>query len=67
MKGKAEEVRFADDMVFVFQSNMDAERFYKVLPKRLRKFGLEMHESKSSIIPSGGEAAEEANKRGERL
>jgi len=67
IKGKAEEVRFADDMVFVFQNKMDAERFYKVLPKRLEKFGLEMHEGKSSIIPSGRTAAVEAHESGKRL
>lgn len=67
IKGTADEVRFADDMVFVFQNKMDAERFYRVLPKRLEKFGLEMHESKSSIIPSGQVAAEVAHKSGERL
>jgi hypothetical protein len=67
MSGRAEEVRFCDDMVFVFQNKMDAERFYKALPKRLEKFGLEMHDGKSSLIPTGGKAAEEANKKGERL
>lgn len=67
MQGRSEMVRFADDMVFVFQHKLDAERFYKVLPKRLDKFGLEIHMDKSSIIPSGLKAAEEANKRGDRL
>jgi RNA-directed DNA polymerase len=67
MSGRAEEVRFCDDMVFVFQNKMDAERFYKALPKRLEKFGLEMHEGKSSIIPSGRIAAEETHESGKRL
>jgi group II intron reverse transcriptase/maturase len=67
IQGRATLVRFADDMVFVFQNKMDAERFYKVLPKRLEKFGLEMHEGKSSLILSGEKAAEEAHKRGEHL
>ena len=35
LRGKANMVRFADDMVFVFQHIDDAERFYNVLPKRL--------------------------------
>ena len=67
IKGRAELVRFADDMVFVFQHKEEAERFYKVLPKRLEKFGLKLNEEKSSQIPSGGKAAEEAHERGERL
>ena len=67
LKGRAEMVRFADDMVFVFQFKEDAERFYKVLPKRLEKYGLKLHEDKSSMIQSGSKVAEEADKRGERL
>ncbi len=67
IKGRAELVRFADDMVFVFQHKEEAERFYKVLSKRLEKFGLKLHEEKSSIIQAGSKSAEEANKNGERL
>ena len=67
LKGRAEMVRFADDMVFVFQFKEDAERFYRILPKRLEKYGLTLHEDKSSIIRSGSRAAEEADKREERL
>lgn len=67
MQGGSELVRFVDDMVFVFSNQKDAERFYQVLPKRLGKFGLELHESKSSIIPSGSKAAAEAKKQGARL
>jgi group II intron reverse transcriptase/maturase len=67
LKGRAEEVRFADDMVFVFQYREDAERFYRVLPKRLQKFALTLHMEKSSIIRAGRKAAEEAAKKNERL
>lgn len=67
LRDKAELVRFADDMVFVFQSQEDAKRFYEVLPKRLEKYGLDLHESKSSLIPTGREAAAAAGRRGERL
>lgn len=67
MAGRAEEVRFADDMVFVFQFKEDAEKFYAVLPKRLEKYGLTLHEEKSSIIPSGSKAAKAADLRQERL
>jgi group II intron reverse transcriptase/maturase len=67
LKGRANMVRFADDMVFIFQCKEEAEKFYKVLPKRLEKYGLKLHEDKSSIIRSGSKAAKEADKRGERL
>jgi len=67
LKGRADMVRFADDMVFVFQIKEDADRFYRVLPKRLEKFGLKLHEDKSSMLRSGSKAAAEADKRGERI
>ena len=67
LKGKADMVRFADDMVFVFQRSEDAEKFYKVLPKRLEKYGLKLHEDKSSLLKSGKQEAKEAEKRGERI
>ena len=67
LHGKADMIRFADDMVFVFQNPEDAERFYKVLPKRLEKFGLKLHAEKSSIIKSGSIHAKEAERNGKRL
>lgn len=67
MKGRTAEVRYADDMVFIFQRKEDAERFYKVLPKRLSKFGLELHLDKSQVIESGRKAASRANDKGTQL
>lgn len=67
LMGKAEMVRYCDDMVFLFQKPMDAERFYRALPKRLDKYGLKLHEEKSKIIRSGRMAAKRANEKGERL
>ena len=66
-RGAAEMVRYCDDMVFIFQKPEDAERFYKVLPKRLEKYGLSLHAEKSQLIRSGLKAAEEAEKQGKRL
>ena len=53
LKGKTELIRYADDMVFIFDSKVDAERVFRVLNKRLNKFGLEMHEAKSALLPFG--------------
>jgi RNA-directed DNA polymerase len=53
--------------VFLFQRSEEAERFYKVLPKRLEKYGLQLHTDKSSLIKSGRMEAKEAEERGERL
>ncbi|HLB43008.1 MAG TPA: reverse transcriptase domain-containing protein [Gammaproteobacteria bacterium] len=65
--GKADAVRFADDMVFIFQYANDAKRFYKVLSKRLEKFGLKLHDSKSSVIKSGSIHTKDAEQNGARL
>lgn len=50
MRGRAMMVRYADDFVCAFQYAEDAERFYKVLPKRLRKFNLDVAAEKTSLI-----------------
>jgi RNA-directed DNA polymerase len=65
--GEAEMCRFMDDMVFVFKGPKDAEAFYSVLPKRLAKYGLLLHEEKSQILPSGKIAAERANNQGKKI
>ena len=49
-KAKAYLCRFADDFVCAFETKEDAERFYKVLGKRLNKYGLELAEEKTKII-----------------
>lgn len=42
--------RFADDVVFAFQWQEEAERFFRVLPKRLAKYGLELSAEKSRLV-----------------
>lgn len=66
-KGRANEVRYADDMVFIFQSPQEAQRFMDVLPKRLSKYGLEMNQNKSRLIRSGQNVAEREHKARRRL
>jgi group II intron reverse transcriptase/maturase len=61
------EIRYADDMAFVFKSMTDAERFYRVLDKRLNKFGIELHKEKSQLLPAGTIAASRANAEGKRI
>jgi len=43
--------RYADDFVCAFAFRADAERFYKALPKRLEKFGLEAAPEKTQVVP----------------
>jgi RNA-directed DNA polymerase len=61
------EIRYADDMVFVFKSMQDADRFYRVLDQRLGKYGIEMHKEKSQLIPAGTRAAIRAHVAGRRI
>lgn len=49
-KGSAFMVRYADDIIFTFQYEDDAKRFYEELIPRLSKFNLEVAEEKTKII-----------------
>jgi len=42
--------RYADDAVFAFANRTDAERVMDVLPKRLGKYGLELHPEKTRMV-----------------
>lgn len=54
--GKASLIRYADDFVCAFEKQEDAQRFYEVLGKRLGKFGLQLSEDKTRIIPFSGKS-----------
>jgi RNA-directed DNA polymerase len=65
LAGKAALFRYADDAVFLFANETDARRVLEVLPKRLGKYGLELHPDKTRQIdfrrpdrfpPEGGNA-----------
>jgi group II intron reverse transcriptase/maturase len=65
--GRAEMVRYADDMVFIFEYEDDAHRFYNALAKRLNRYGLKLHVDKSQLLESGRDAAARAVRQGKRL
>jgi group II intron reverse transcriptase/maturase len=44
-------IRYADDFICAFEKQVDAQRFYEALGKRLGKFGLELSAEKTRIIP----------------
>jgi RNA-directed DNA polymerase len=58
-------VRYADDIVLGFQDRSDAERFWKELTERLRKFRLELHPDKTRLLEFGPYAAENRRRRGQ--
>ncbi len=51
LRGQAHLVRYADDLVMIFQREDDARRVEAVLPKRLSKYGLRLHPEKTRLIP----------------
>ena len=53
LKGEAYLIRYADDFIILFQYEEEAKLVYQVLIKRLAKYGLELEQSKTRIIPFG--------------
>ncbi len=65
MRGHCFMVRFADDFVIGFQHEADAQRVMEVLPKRFKKYGLEMHPQKSRLLKFRKPASNKEVKRGD--
>lgn len=53
LRGQATLVRYADDAVIVFAHEDDARRVLEVLPKRLGRYGLELHPDKTRLVAFG--------------
>lgn len=51
MRGEAQLIRYADDLVISFERQDDAERVMAVLPKRFGRFGLTLHPDKTRLVP----------------
>lgn len=50
LRGRAFEVRFADDAVLVFEREEDARRVLAVLAKRFARYGLRLHPEKTQLV-----------------
>jgi len=50
LRGRAFEVRFADDAALVFEREEDARRVLAVLTKRFAKYGLRLHPEKTRLV-----------------
>jgi len=53
LKGECYLIRYIDDFIVCFEHKNDAERFVKVLVKRLAKFSLTLEPSKTRLIEFG--------------
>lgn len=51
LAGHAFLIRFADDFVIGFRDERDAHRVMEVIPKRLGKYGLTVHPTKTKLVP----------------
>jgi hypothetical protein len=56
LRGKAAEIRYADDFILCFQYREDAERVLAVLSKRFAKYGLTLHPEKTRLLAFGRSA-----------
>jgi RNA-directed DNA polymerase len=56
LRGKAAEIRYADDFILCFQYREDAERVLAVLSKRFAKYGLTLHPEKTRLLTFGRSA-----------
>jgi group II intron reverse transcriptase/maturase len=50
LHGRAFMIRFADDAVLAFAREADARRVLAVLPRRLGKYGLQLHPDKTRLV-----------------
>jgi len=53
LKGEGYLVRYADDFIIMFEYEDEAKAVYEALKERLAKFGLELAEDKTRILPFG--------------
>jgi len=51
LRGEAHLIRYADDFVMTFETKDDAERVMEVLGKRMGRFGLTLHPTKTRLLP----------------
>ena len=56
LRGRAAEIRYADDFILCFQYREDAERVRAVLTKRFAKYGLTLHPEKTRLLAFGRSA-----------
>jgi RNA-directed DNA polymerase len=66
-RGYCAVLRYADDCIAVFEFEDDAQRFMRVLPKRLEKFGLRLNQQKTQLLEFGKRQAWQSFKEGKRI
>ena len=67
LSGEVYYVRYLDDFILCFEKKIDAERFERVLVRRLEKFSLELEPSKTRLIEFGRFANERVQRRKQKM
>jgi len=62
LRGRSAQIRYADDIVLVFEREDDARRVFKVLPKRFGKYGMRLHPDKTKLLKFGRPERGDPNK-----
>jgi len=65
-RGYCNIIRYADDTIAVFEREDDAQRFMRVLPRRLEKFGLRLNANKTHLLACGKGHARHCFQAGQR-
>lgn len=65
LDGQCYLIRYCDDFVCCFQNKREAEKFYRTLQKRFKKFELELAMDKTKILEFGRFAKKNRKARGE--
>lgn len=64
LRGYSGLVVYADDFVFCFQYQEEAEKFYDLLKRRMKHFGMTLEENKTRLIEFGKYAEGNCSKKG---
>jgi len=64
LAGRAQLIRYADDLLMGFESKEDAERVMEMLTQRMADYGLKLHPDKTRLIDFGRPARAESGAKG---
>ena len=67
LRGRAFLIRYADDFVIGFRDHRDAQRVMEVIPKRLGKYGLTVHPTKTKLVPFSPPSSTTKDRDGPRV
>jgi group II intron reverse transcriptase/maturase len=64
LRGQAQLIRYADDLLIAFERKDDAERVMAVLGNRMGRYGLTLHPDKTRLLPFGRPPSTQKGRKG---